>query len=118
MVFLAADRTRLAELDEVVRLYLAWESIDHDKDQLGLGGFQMRKVTKSLSENSVGVLFSRKRQDGEARRGRIPAVVSDREATKPVGPFRQNPPGGGSFARGRRWLGRHSPLRGCSGLAA
>jgi len=28
------------------------------------------------------------------------------------------PPSGGSFGRGRRWLGRHSPLRGCSDLAA
>jgi len=31
--------------------------------------------------------------------------------------FSENPPGGGSFARGRRWLGRYSPLRGCSDLA-
>ena len=29
----------------------------------------------------------------------------------------ENPPGGGSFARGLRWLGRYSPLRGCSDLA-
>src|SRR5262245_21298432 len=26
--------------------------------------------------------------------------------------------GGGSFGRGRRWLGPYSPLRGCSGVAA
>jgi hypothetical protein len=32
--------------------------------------------------------------------------------------FSENPPGGGSFARGRCWLGRYSPLRGCSDLAA
>ena len=32
--------------------------------------------------------------------------------------FFETPPGGGSFARGRRWLGRYSPLRGCSDLAA
>jgi hypothetical protein len=69
---------------------------------------------ESLSENSVGVLFSRKRLEGEARRGRIPAAVSDGGATKPTGLFLENPAGGGSFARGRRWLGRHSPLRGCS----
>jgi hypothetical protein len=73
---------------------------------------------KSLSENSVGVLFSRKRLEGEARRGRIPAAVPDRGATKPAGLFLENPPGDGSFARGRRWLGSHSPLRGCSSLAA
>ena len=73
---------------------------------------------QSLSENSVGVLFSKERLDGEARRGRIPAEVSYRGATKPGGLFLENPPGGGSFVRGLRWLGRHSPLRGCSGLAA
>src|SRR5258708_21211603 len=28
--------------------------------------------------------------------------------------FRDNPSGGGSFADGRRWLGRHSPLRGAA----
>ena len=39
-------------------------------------------------------------------------------ATKLSGLFRENPLGGGSFGRGPRWLGRHSPLRGCSGLAA
>lgn len=44
LVFLAADRTRLAELDEAVRLYLAWDSIEEDKEQLGLDGFQTRQV--------------------------------------------------------------------------
>src|SRR5713226_7720034 len=32
--------------------------------------------------------------------------------------FRENPSGGGSFVRGRRWLVPYSPLRGCSELAA
>src|SRR2546421_11414780 len=36
----------------------------------------------------------------------------------PDGLFHKNPPGGGSFGRVPRWLGRHSPLRGCSDLAA
>src|SRR5438445_10790332 len=39
-------------------------------------------------------------------------------ATKPDGLLPENPPGGGSFARGRRWLVPYSPLRGCSELAA
>ena len=30
----------------------------------------------------------------------------------------ENPPGGRSFARGQRWLGVRSPLRGCAHLAA
>ena len=50
--------------------------------------------------------------------GAYPPAVCDRGATTPEGLFRENPKGGGSFARGRRWLDRHSPLRGCSGLAA
>src|SRR5438445_8081939 len=32
-------------------------------------------------------------------------------ATKPDGLLPENPPGGGSFARGRRWLVPYSPLR-------
>src|SRR5271166_547317 len=32
--------------------------------------------------------------------------------------LRENPPGGGSFACGRRWLVPYSPLRGCLELAA
>ena len=81
-------------------------------------GSSVNSKAKSLSENSVGVLFSRKRLEGKARQGRIPAAVSDRGATKPAGLFLENPPGGGSFVRGLRWLGRYSPLRGCSSLAA
>ncbi|HTV39285.1 MAG TPA: Swt1 family HEPN domain-containing protein [Candidatus Sulfotelmatobacter sp.] len=44
LVFLAADRTRLAELDQAMRFYLAWDSIENDKEQLGLDGFQLRQV--------------------------------------------------------------------------
>jgi len=37
--------------------------------------------------------------------GEYPTTVFDREVTKPDGPFLENPPGGGSFGRGGRWLG-------------
>jgi len=50
--------------------------------------------------------------------GAYPPAVCDRGATKPGGLFPENPPGGGSFVYGLRWLGRYSPLRGCSSLAA
>jgi hypothetical protein len=33
-------------------------------------------------------------------------------------PFARKPSGGRSFVFVRRWLGRHSPLRGCTFLAA
>src|SRR5437899_5232029 len=43
-----------------------------------------------------------------------PPAVCDRGATKPDSLFRENPPGGGSFVRGRRWLVPYSPLRGAA----
>ena len=36
----------------------------------------------------------------------------------PGGLFRENPPGGGPFACGLRWLSPYSPLRGCADFAA
>jgi predicted AAA+ superfamily ATPase len=36
VVFLAPDRTRLAELEAALRQYLAWASIENDKEMLGL----------------------------------------------------------------------------------
>src|SRR5580704_16319934 len=42
LVFLAADKTRLQDLDEATRRYLAWESILADKDSLNLDPHQAR----------------------------------------------------------------------------
>src|SRR6185436_8069025 len=50
--------------------------------------------------------------------GENPSWIFDRGATTPVSLFCENPPGGGSFAFGLRWLERYSPLRGCSALTA
>ena len=73
---------------------------------------------KSLFRNSAGACFRGKgflaRRDERAD----PSEVCERGTTKPESLFRENPLGGGSFDRGFRWLGPHSPLRGCSGLAA
>jgi predicted AAA+ superfamily ATPase len=44
VVFLAPDRTRLEELEQATRLYLAWTSIENDKEDLGLDGFQIRQA--------------------------------------------------------------------------
>ena len=73
---------------------------------------------KSLSENSKGPCFRGKGRMARRDEGAYPTAVCDRGATKPVGPFRENPAGDGSFGLGLRWLGRYSPLRGCAGLAA
>jgi len=55
VVFLAADRARLAELDEAMRFYLAWDSIENDKDQLGLDGFQVRQVTNQKTSWNTAI---------------------------------------------------------------
>ena len=75
-------------------------------------------LTGSLIENTVWSCFRAKDYRARRNEGAYPPAVCDRGATKPGGPLLGNPPGGGSFVRSRRCLGRYSPLRGCSGLAA
>jgi hypothetical protein len=51
LVFLAADRARLAELNEAVRYYLAWKSIEDEWETLNLDPFQ-QKQTKTQRGNA------------------------------------------------------------------
>ncbi|MBM3494074.1 MAG: ATP-binding protein, partial [Armatimonadetes bacterium] len=44
LVFLAADKVRMQDLDEAVRRYLAWSSILAEKDTLDLSPFQVRQA--------------------------------------------------------------------------
>ena len=44
LVFLAPDRTRLQDLDDAVRLHLAWESIIDDRETLDLSPYQVRQA--------------------------------------------------------------------------
>jgi predicted AAA+ superfamily ATPase len=44
LVFLAIDKTRLQDLDEAVRKFLAWESILDEKDQLDLSPHQVKQA--------------------------------------------------------------------------
>lgn len=44
LVFLAADKIRLQDLDEAVRHYLAWTSILAEKETLNLSTFQIRQA--------------------------------------------------------------------------
>ncbi len=48
LVFLAADADRLIELEQAVRSWLAWKSIDQEKDQLNLNSAQARQVEKQV----------------------------------------------------------------------
>ncbi len=46
LVFLAADATRLQDLDDAVRRYLAWESILRDRETLNLDPHQVRTAER------------------------------------------------------------------------
>src|SRR5437016_6335078 len=55
LVFLAADKTRLQDLDEAVRTYLAWASILSEKELLDLSPHQVRQAEtqKKAAEDAV-----------------------------------------------------------------
>src|SRR5690606_23188158 len=44
LVFLAADKVRLQDLEEALRKYLAWQSILAEKESLDLSPFQVRQA--------------------------------------------------------------------------
>lgn len=44
LVFLVADRTRLGELEQAVRQYLAWKSIEAERETLNLDAFQANQA--------------------------------------------------------------------------
>jgi predicted AAA+ superfamily ATPase len=48
LVFLAADKTRLQDLDEAVRRFLAWQSILNEKEQLNLDFQQIAQAETQL----------------------------------------------------------------------
>ena len=55
LVFLAADKTRLQDLDEAVRRYLAWESILGEREQLDLSPHQVKQaeIQKEAASGAV-----------------------------------------------------------------
>jgi predicted AAA+ superfamily ATPase len=54
LVFLAADKSRLQDLDESIRKFLAWDSILREKEQLNLTPFQVKQAeTQRTSANSA-----------------------------------------------------------------
>jgi hypothetical protein len=50
LVFLAADRARLGELEQAVRQFLAWQSIERDRILLNLDPFQSEQAQKKRGE--------------------------------------------------------------------
>jgi hypothetical protein len=55
LVFLAADRARLAELEVAVRQYLAWKLIEDDPEALDLTDTQKRQAQKRRENADTGV---------------------------------------------------------------
>lgn len=55
LVFLAVDKTRLQDLDEAVRRYLAWESILAEKETLDLSPHQVKQAEtqKTAADSTV-----------------------------------------------------------------
>ena len=55
LVFLAADKVRLQDLDDAVRKYLAWDSILNEKEALNLTPFQVRQAETQQKNASAAV---------------------------------------------------------------
>ncbi len=55
LVFLAADKTRFADLDKAVRLYMAWKTIERDEVSLDLTPFQANQVDQKVTTSSDAV---------------------------------------------------------------
>ena len=55
LVFLAPDKTRLQDLDEAVRQYLAWESILGEQEQLDLSPHQVKQAETQKEAASSAV---------------------------------------------------------------
>ena len=55
LVFMAADKTRLQDLDDAIRRYLAWQSILDEQDELDLTPHQVRQAEtqKSSADSAV-----------------------------------------------------------------
>ena len=50
LVFLAADTDKLGSLEDAVRTYLAWKSVDEDKPNLTLDAFQVNQIATKRKE--------------------------------------------------------------------
>ena len=56
LVFLAVDQTRLQDLDEAIRRWLAWSSILQDKETLNLDPHQVRQAEAQLKSEDGAVV--------------------------------------------------------------
>lgn len=55
LVFLAADKESVSDLDEAVRIYLAWSALIHEQKELGLDEQQVKEAAVHLSTTENGI---------------------------------------------------------------
>jgi predicted AAA+ superfamily ATPase len=56
LVFLAADKTRLRDLEQSTRMYLAWKSIWDEREKLELGSYQAKQTENQLGSSEDRVV--------------------------------------------------------------
>jgi predicted AAA+ superfamily ATPase len=77
LVFLAADPDRLAELQEAFRFWLAWKSIEEEKEQLNLPPTTERQVKKKIESSEETIT-------GRMKETFCQLLVPTQEGTGPV----------------------------------
>jgi hypothetical protein len=81
LVFLAADKVRLQDLDEALRRYLAWTSILAEKETLDLSPFQVRQAeTQKQATDSAVTARLPTRKTSTMRQDGIAGCEADRES--------------------------------------
>ncbi|HEY7032231.1 MAG TPA: Swt1 family HEPN domain-containing protein [Thermomicrobiales bacterium] len=55
LIFAAADKAKWADLEAAVRMFLAWESIDAEKDELNLDGFQRTQAATKKRDAETAI---------------------------------------------------------------
>lgn len=77
LVFVATDKNRVPELERAARQYLAWKSIDREKEQLNLDTFQTKQVVTNVKRTSETV-------DARIQEAYAYLLVPTQEGTGPI----------------------------------
>ncbi|HPZ43157.1 MAG TPA: Swt1 family HEPN domain-containing protein [Bacillota bacterium] len=77
LVFLATEKNRVPELERATRQYLAWKSIDAEKEELNLDVFQTRQVESNVKRANETV-------DARIQEAYAYLLVPTQEGTGPV----------------------------------
>lgn len=77
LVFAATDKNRVPELERAARQYLAWKSIDLEKEELNLDAFQTKQVVTNVKRTSETV-------DARIQEAYAYLLVPTQEGTGPV----------------------------------